>query len=140
MMIARHRGEERLHRRWRPTAATGAVAEHRDPELVDALDADPTAPELVDRAAAGSRRLPALIGVAAAFKAESGQSCLAYYSSVGNSSFRIRHILQDGPTATVEAQQLGHGREWGYFTLVLTHVHGGWQAVDLVPGGSVRAR
>lgn len=193
MMIARHRGEERLHSRWRPSATTGAGSDRRDPELVQPLDADAVAPELLDPPAAGSRRLPALICVAAviviaaiathhnrpaqtgalpstprqwvqkwtaaslenparvcrqlfapalaaAFKADTGQSCLAYYGSVGESSFRIRHILQDGPTARVEAQQLGHGRKWGYFTLILSYLHGGWQAVDVVPGGSVRAR
>ena len=78
--------------------------------------------------------------LAAAFKADTGRSCLTYYGSLTNSSFRIRHVLQDGPTAAVEAQQLGHGRKWGYFTLILSHVHGGWQAVDVVPGGSVRPR
>ena len=78
--------------------------------------------------------------LAAAFKADTGRSCLTYYGSFSNSSFRIRHVLQDGPTAAVEAQQLGHGRRWGYFTLILSHVHGGWQAVDVVPGGSVRPR
>lgn len=193
MMIARHRGEERLHSRWRPTAATGAASERRDPELVDVLDADPTASELVDRPAGGARRLPALIGVAgviviaaiathhnrstqssalpstprqwvqqwtaaslenpalvcqhlfasalaAAFKADTGRSCRTYYGSVRSSSFRIRHVLEDGPTAAVEAQQLGHGRRWGYFTLVLSKGHGGWRAVDVVPGGSVRPR
>jgi hypothetical protein len=40
----------------------------------------------------------------------------------------------------VEAQQLGDGRKWGYITLILSHVHNGWQALDIVPGGSVRPR
>jgi hypothetical protein len=57
-----------------------------------------------------------------------------------SSSFRIRHVLEDGSTAAVEGRQLDHGRRWGYFTMVLSHVHGGWQAVDIVPGGSVRLR
>jgi hypothetical protein len=192
VMIARHRGEERLHSRWRPAATTGIGSERRDADVVEP-DGDPIAPELVDPPAAGSRRFPALIGVAAviaiaaiathhnrpaqsrdlpstprqwvqqwtaasledparacqqpfapalaaAFKADTGQSCLAYYRSVSNSSFRIRHVLEDGPTATVEAQQLGHGRRWGYFTIVLSHLHGGWHAVDIAPGGSVRPR
>jgi hypothetical protein len=78
--------------------------------------------------------------LAVAFKADTGRSCLTYYGSLTNNSFRIRHVLRDGPTAAVEAQQLGHGRRWGYFTLILSHVHGGWQAVDVVPGGSVRPR
>jgi hypothetical protein len=193
VMIARERGDQCLHSRWRPAAATGDVSERRDPEPVEPLDSDPTAPELRGPPVAGSRRLSALIGVAAviaiaaiathhsrstqssalpstprqwvqqwtaasldnplrvcrelyapalaaAFKADTGESCLAYYSSVGNSSFRIRHVLQDGPTAAVEAQQLDRGRGWGYFTLVLSQVRGGWQAVDVVPGGSVRPR
>jgi hypothetical protein len=193
VMIARHRGEDRLHRRGRPAATTGAGSERGDPELVEPLDADLIAPEPLDPPAAGSRRLPALISVAAviviaaiathhnrsaqsgalpstprqwvqqwtaaslenpalvcqhlfasalaaAFKADTGRSCRTYYGSVRSSSFHIRHVLEDGPTAAVEAQQLGHGRTWGYFTLVLSKVHGGWRAVDVVPGASVRPR
>jgi hypothetical protein len=75
-----------------------------------------------------------------AFKGDTGHSCTWYYTSVRSTSFRIRHVLEDGPTAAVEAQQVGAGRKWGYFTMVLSRVHGGWQAVDVVPGGSVRAR
>ena len=78
--------------------------------------------------------------LATAFKADTGRTCLAYYSSVTSSSFRIRHVIQDGPTAAIEAQQLGHGRKWGYFTLIVSRVRSGWQAVDIVPGGSVRPR
>jgi hypothetical protein len=80
------------------------------------------------------------MALAAAFRADTGRSCLAYYRDVTSTSFRIRHLLQDGPTAAVEAQQVGEGRKWGYFTMVLSHVDGGWQAVDIVPGGSVRPR
>ncbi len=36
--------------------------------------------------------------LAAAFKADTGHSCLTYYRSLSSSSFRIRHVLQDGPT------------------------------------------
>ena len=75
-----------------------------------------------------------------AFKGDTGHSCVWYYTSVRSTSFRIRHVLQDGPTAAVEAQELGAGRKWGYFTMLLSHVNGGWQAVDVVPGGSTRAR
>jgi hypothetical protein len=78
--------------------------------------------------------------LARAFKGDTGHSCARYYTSVKSSSFRIRHVLQDGPAAAVEAQEVGTGRKWGYFTMLLSHVHGGWQAVDVVPGGSVRAR
>jgi hypothetical protein len=49
-------------------------------------------------------------------------------------------VLVDGPSAVVEAQEVGTGRKWGYFTMLLSHVGGGWQAVDVVPGGSVRTR
>ena len=75
-----------------------------------------------------------------AFTGDTGHSCTWYYTSVKSTSFRIRHVLEDGPTAAVEAQELGAGRKWGYFTILLSHVSGGWQAVDVVPGGSVRAR
>jgi hypothetical protein len=75
-----------------------------------------------------------------AFKGDTGHSCTWYYPSVKSTSFRIRHVLEDGPTAAVEVQEVGAGRKWGYFTMLLSHVSGGWQAVDVVPGGSVRAR
>jgi hypothetical protein len=78
--------------------------------------------------------------LARAFKGDTGQSCSSYYGSIRSTSFRIRDLLQDGPTAAVEAQEVGTGHKWGYFTMVLSHVRGGWQAVDVVPGGSVRAR
>jgi hypothetical protein len=193
-MIARDRGEERVHSRWRPSVATGLGVGHRDPEPTEPLDPDLIEPELLAHRPTGSRRWLAVIGVAAVvvmaaiaghrhhrstspaglpstpsrwveqwtaasldsparvcqqlfapaltatFKADTGRSCLTYYGSLTNSSFRIRHVLQDGPTAAVEAQQLGHGRRWGYFTLILSHVRSGWQAVDVVPGGSVRPR
>jgi hypothetical protein len=71
--------------------------------------------------------------LAAVFTADTGRTCLAYYSSVTSSSFRIRHVLQDGPTAAVEARQVGDGRKGGYLTVILSHVHGGWQAIDVVP-------
>jgi hypothetical protein len=78
--------------------------------------------------------------LAAAFKPDTGHTCAWYYTSVKSTSFRMRHVLQDGGTATVEAQEVGTRRKWGYFTVVLSHLHGGWQAVDIVPGGPVRAR
>jgi hypothetical protein len=73
-----------------------------------------------------------------AFKGDTRRSCTSYYTSVRSTSFRIRHVLQDGPTAAVEAQDLGAGRKLGYFTMLLSHIRG-WQAVDVVPGGPVRA-
>jgi hypothetical protein len=78
--------------------------------------------------------------LAAVFRADTGKSCLAYYGDVESPSYRIRHTLQDGPTAAVEAQQLGDGRTFGYFTILLTRLPSGWQAIDIVPGGSVRPR
>lgn len=75
-----------------------------------------------------------------AFKGDTGHNCTWYYTSVKSTSFRIRHVLVDGPSAAIEAQEVGAGRKWGYFTMLLSHVNTGWQAVDVVPGGSVRAR
>lgn len=101
----------------------------------------------VDQWTAASLENPARVcdqlfapALASAFKADAGHSCKWYYTSVKSTSFRIRHVLQDGGTAAVEAQQVGARRKWGYFTVVLSHVNGGWQAVDVVPGGSVRTR
>lgn len=78
--------------------------------------------------------------LARAFKGDTGHSCTRYYTSVKSTSFRIRHVLKDGPTAAIEAQELGAGRKWGYFTMLLSHVRAGWQGVDVIPGGSLRAR
>jgi hypothetical protein len=80
------------------------------------------------------------LALASAFTADAGHSCAWYYTSVKSNSFRVRHVFQDGGTAAVEAQQVSTGRKRGYFTMVLSHVRGGWQAVDVVPGGSIRAR
>jgi hypothetical protein len=79
-------------------------------------------------------------GLAAAFKADTGDTCLAYYRQIDSPSYRVRRTLQDGPSAAVEAQQLGHGRTFGYFTILLSHLDRGWQAIDIVPGGTVRPR
>jgi hypothetical protein len=65
---------------------------------------------------------------------------LAYYRSVTSPSFRIRRVLVDGDAAAIEGHQVGAAQNWGYFTVLLSHVAGGWQAVDIVPGGSVRPR
>jgi hypothetical protein len=197
-VIARHRGDLRIHSRWRPSAPTASPSPAADDDglLVnqqpEALLSEPSEPD----ASPGRKRRPrALIALATvvaiaviagqqhtapapagarlahtpqqwvaqwtaaalqspsevcdrlyapalarAFKGDTGHSCARYYTSVKSSSFRIRHVLQDGPAAAVEAQEVGTGRKWGYFTMLLSHVHGGWQAVDVVPGGSVRAR
>ena len=101
----------------------------------------------VDQWTAASLENPARVcqhlfapALAAAFKTDTGRSCARYYALVNTTSFRIRHVLKDGATATVEARQVGARPKWGYFTIVLSHVRGGWQAVDMVPGGSVRPR
>jgi hypothetical protein len=39
-----------------------------------------------------------------AFKGDTGHNCSWYYASVKSTSFRIRHVLVDGPSAAVEAQ------------------------------------
>ena len=77
---------------------------------------------------------------ARAFKGDTGHSCAWYYTSVKSTSFRIRHVLEDGPTAAVEAQEVGAGRKRGYLTMLLSHIRGGWQAVDVVPGDPARPR
>jgi len=124
-----------------------AIAGHRQHRSTSPAGLPSTPSQWVEQWTAASLDSPARVcqqlfapALATAFKADTGRSCLSDYGSVTDSSFRIRHVLQDGPTAAVEAQQLGHGHRWGYFTLILSHVHGGWQAVDVVPGGSVRPR
>ncbi|MGH2894061.1 MAG: hypothetical protein ACRDPM_12465 [Solirubrobacteraceae bacterium] len=188
-MTARHRGDTRIHSRWRPTAEQLVAHERGQRGLADDSSVRPrrkvlavagvlavaviTAMVVIAAMVVGGRgagrakgaALPATprrwveqwtvasldspgrvcgqlfaSALAGAFSADTGRSCLSYYSDVTSRSFRIRHVLQDGPTAAVEAQQVGEGRKWGYFTMVLSHVHGGWQAVDIVPGGSVRPR
>ena len=124
-----------------------AIADHRHNPSPSPATLPLTPSQWVEQWTAASLESPPRLchqlfapALAVAFKADTGRSCLSYYASLTNSSFRIRHVLQDGPTAAVEAQQLGHGRRWGYFTLILSRVHGGWQAVDVVPGGSIRPR
>lgn len=78
--------------------------------------------------------------LAAAFKADTGRSCLDYYNDVNAKSFRIRHILVDGNAAAVEVREVGLRPNWGYVTMLLSRVRQGWQAVDIVPGGPVRPR
>jgi hypothetical protein len=198
-MIARHRGDQRVHSRWRPSTPaappTTPVApedeallsqqpddlhsgqhdpdpppgSHRKPRALIALAtivavaviaghqytaSAPAVPRLpstpqqwVTRWTAATRQSPAEVcdhlyapALSRAFKGDTGHSCASYYTSIKRASFRIRQLLADGPTATVEAKELGPGPKRGYFTMVLSHARGGWQAVDVVPGGSVRAR
>ena len=140
--------------RWLLAAAVGAAvisgatitAElNRGGPAGAALPATPTA--WIEQWSAAALENPAEVcrrlyapALAAAYKADTGRTCESYYSSVTSGSFRVRHVLRDGATATVEAQELGKGARWGFFTVVLSHIAGGWQAVDVVPGGTVRAR
>lgn len=78
--------------------------------------------------------------LASAFRSDTGRSCVAYYRNVKSTSFRIRRVVEDGPAAAVEARQVRAAWNWGYFTVLLSHVGAGWQAIDIVPGGSVRPR
>jgi hypothetical protein len=71
--------------------------------------------------------------LAAAFRADTGHSCTAYDRSIRTTPFHIERILQDGPTATVDAHRLGGPSKSGYLTIVLSHIRSGWQAVDIVP-------
>jgi hypothetical protein len=124
------------------------IAGHEHTAAVPAAPNLPSTPhQWVDQWTAAALQSPSEVcdrlyapALARAFKGDTSHGCTWYYTSVKSTSFRIRHVLQDGPTVAVEAQEVGAGRKWGYFTMLLSHVHGGWQAVDLVPGGSVRAR
>jgi hypothetical protein len=197
-MIARHRGDLRVHSRWRPSTPASpppppAAAEddaplnqqpddllswqghlgpprgsQRKPRALIALAtivsvaviagqqhtaSAPAVPRLpstpqqwVSRWTTATLQSPAEVcgrlyapALSRAFKSDTGHSCASYYTSVKSTSFRIRHVLKDGPTAAVEAQETGAGRKRGYSTMLLSHIRGGWQAVDVVPGGSSRA-
>jgi hypothetical protein len=198
-MIARHRGDLRVHSRWRPSTPASpppppsatdddALLSQQPDDLLSAqYDLDPppgsqrkpralialativgvaviagqqhtasapavprlpsTPQQWVSRWTAATLQSPAEIcdhlyspALSRAFKGDTGHSCASYYASVRSTSFRIRHVLEDGPTAAVEAQEVGAGRKRGYFTMLLSHIRGGWQAVDVVSGGSVRPR
>jgi len=197
-MIARHRGDSRVHSRWRPStpaappppSATEDDAllsqqpddllsgqheleprrpSHRKPGALIALATIVAVAVIVGQQHTGSVpasvRLPSTPrqwasrwnaavlqspaevcdhlyarALSRAFKGDTGHSCASYYTSVKSTSFRIRHVLEDGPSAAVEAQEVGARRKQGYFTVLLSLVRGGWQAIDVVPGGSVRAR
>jgi hypothetical protein len=192
-VTARHRGDTRIHSRWRPAppAVPSTVAE---PEPDERPQDEPAESELLDQPHARPRRwratilLAVVVGVgaiagsqhaggtrraalpatpeqwvqrwtaaslddpgrvcgqlfapalAAAFKPDTGRSCTAYYGNVKSSPFRVRHILQDGAAAAIEARQVSAGHNWGYFTILLSHRDHGWQAIDIVPGGPVRPR
>ena len=71
--------------------------------------------------------------LAAAFRADTGHSCTSYDRSIRTTPLHIERILQDGPTATVEAHRVGGPSKSGYWTIVLSHIRSGWQAVDIVP-------
>ena len=71
--------------------------------------------------------------LADAFRVDTGHSCTSYDRSIRTAPFHIERILQDGPTATVEAHAVGAPSKSGYFTIVLSEIRSGWQAVDIVP-------
>jgi hypothetical protein len=72
--------------------------------------------------------------LAEAPRSEAARTCTSYHGSVKNTSVQVRRVLEDSSTATVEAQRTGRRRNRGYLTFVLSHVDGGWQAIDVVPG------
>lgn len=198
-MIARHRGDSRVHSRWRPSTQGApppppAAPEddallsqkpddllsgqreldpprgsHRKPGALIALATIVAVAVIVGQQHTGSVPAPARLpstprqwvsrwnaavlqspaevcdhlyapALSRAFNGDTGHSCVSYYTSVKSTSFRIRHVLGDGPTAVVEVQEVGAGRKPGYLTMFLSHIRGGWQAVDVLPGRSVRAR
>jgi hypothetical protein len=198
-MIARHRGDQRVHSRWRPptpaappppptaTEDDAVLSQQPDNLLSEQDDLDPprgshrkpralialativavaviagqqhtasapavprlpsTPQQWVSRWTAATLQSPAEVcdhlyapALSRAFKGDTGHRCVSYYTSVKSTSFRIRHVLEDGPTAAVEAQEVGAARERGNFTILLSHIRSGWQAIDVVPGGSVRPR
>ena len=184
-MIARHRGEERVHSGWRPMGHVVTVPESQEPTPMQRTVTPVNRPPrgwlllgivglVVAAAIAGrqhggqapsARSLPATPqqwvtdwtaaslsnpgrvcrrlfapALATAFKADTGRSCVGYYRNVKSTSFRVRRVILDGSAAAVEARQVGAVHGWGYFTVLLSHVDSGWQAVDVVPGGSVRPR
>jgi hypothetical protein len=188
-VIARHRGDDRTHSRWRPSLPAPRPVEHaeREEARVEVLDPEQRLPRRrrgskglvavltvigvaiiagqqhggsatalglpatpiawVEKWTAASLDNPRLVcqkllapALAAAFKADTGHSCLAFYGNVRSTSFRVRHVMQDGDAAAIEAHQVGAKPTWGYFTVLLSHVHDGWQAVDIVPGGGIRPR
>ncbi len=106
-----------------------------------------TARQWVDEWTAASVESPARVcsqlfapALARAFKTDTGHSCIAYYGRVTSVSFPVRRVLQAGPAAAVEAREVGAKPNWGYFTVLISHLRGGWQAVDIVPGGPIHPR
>ena len=92
-----------------------------------------------EHSAQGCGRLfaPALVGPP---KSETGANCALRRELVNSASFQVRRVLENGSTATVEAQQIQNGRDRGYLTFVLSRVDGGWQAIDVVPGIAARSQ
>ena len=188
-MIARHRGDQRTHSRWRPRPSAPAeptdhpaASSETHPPSHDApgvsrrkvtvlvsvallllalaigirhatspttrtLVLPRTTTEWVQQFTAAAIENPGDVchrlfapALAAVFKRDTGKSCLAYYGRIDSRSYRIRHTLKDGSSAAIEGQELGYGHTFGYFTILLTHLQTGWQAIDIVPGASARAR
>jgi hypothetical protein len=78
--------------------------------------------------------------LAAVFKADTGPSCVSYYSDVNAKSFRIRHVLVDGNGAAVEVREVGIKTQLGVRDDASQPPEAGLAAVDIVPGGPVRPR
>ena len=188
-MIARRRGDERIHTRWGPggsgtsrpsrttqaestadghdglgwpaarrrrswwflatlvLVATAVIASQLHLWRTAGAGLPSTPQQWVEEWTAASMDNPSRVcrqlfapALAAVFKVDTGRSCVSYYSDVNAKSFRIRHVLVDGNAAAVEIREVGMRPNWGYVTMLLSHLEGGWQAVDIVPGGLVRPR
>ena len=194
-MIARHRGEERVHSRWRPAAATGVRARTLGPRTRGAARPGPVEAQLLDRPAAGlapsarpdrwspswsrSRpspptsttgrrprpacRQPRGSGFSSGppRRSRTPRGCASSSSPPRSPphsrptpagparptsarstsrSFRIRTCYRTVRPPSSKRNGSADGRRSGYFTLVLSHVRDGWQAIDIVPGASVRPR
>ena len=167
-MLARHRGDDRIHTGWRPGgSATTRTSRTTQAERIggrrDGLDRRearrrrswgllatlvviavavtlsqlhlrrtagaglPSPPQQwVEQWTAASMDNPSRVcrqlfapALAAVIKADSGRSCVTYYSDVNAKSFRIRHVLVDGNAAAVEVRELGTRPNWGYVTMLL---------------------
>jgi hypothetical protein len=163
-MIARHRGDLRVHSGWRPSAtappSAPAAAENnallsRQPNEVLSEQHDLELPR-------ASHRTPrALIAVATvvAIAVIAGQQHTSSPPAVPRLPSTPQQWVSQWTAATLQSPaevcdhlyapalsrafegDTGHSCP-SYYTSVksISEVRGGWQAVDVVPGGSVRAR
>jgi hypothetical protein len=70
----------------------------------------------------------------AAMERDAPWSCAAYYGRAQVLSIRVLRILREGATAAIEIRYFPRG---GYSTFVLNRQATGWQAVAIVPGGTL---